>query len=58
MYVEDQSYTSITEDTIISGAGILIAAGVITAFIAVIGIVGTLIKARPMLIIVKPIIAK
>lgn len=51
--VEDESYKAITGDSILTGAGILIAAGAFTAIIAVIGIFGTLHKARPMLIIVR-----
>ena len=51
--VEEEAFTAITGETIISGAGILIAAGAITIIIAVLGIFGCIHKARPMLFIVR-----
>lgn len=49
--VEDQNYSFVTGNGIVSGAAILIAAGIITFIICVIGILGAIFKLRPLLIV-------
>lgn len=49
--VEDQNYSFVTGNNIVSGAAILIAAGIITFIICVVGILGALLKLRPLLLV-------
>lgn len=49
--VEDQNYSFVTGNNIVSGAAILIAAGIITFIICVIGILGAIFKLRPLLLV-------
>ena len=51
--VEDQNYSFVTGNNIVSGAAILIAAGIITFIICVVGILGALLKLRPLLLVVS-----
>lgn len=51
--VQDQNYSFVTGNTIISGAGILIFAGIVTMIICVVGILGAVFKLRPLLVIVS-----
>ena len=51
--VEDQNYSFVTGNNIVSGAAILIAAGIITFIICVIGILGAIFKLRPLLVVVS-----
>ena len=51
--IEDQNFSAITEDNIITGAGAVIAAGIITMLISFIGIFGCIRKVRPLLAIVR-----
>ena len=51
--VEDQNYSFVTVNNIVSGAAILIAAGIITFIICVVGILGALLKLRPLLLVVS-----
>lgn len=51
--VENQDFEFITGNAIASGGGILIVAGIVTMGVCVVGIVGAIFKARPLLVVVS-----
>jgi hypothetical protein len=50
---ENDDFSFVTGNTIVSGGALLIAAGIITTLICAVGIFGTLFKLRPLLVIVS-----
>ena len=52
---ENDDFSFVTGNSIISGGALLIAAGIITTLICAVGIIGTIFKLRPILFIVSAI---
>ena len=50
---ENDDFSFVTGNSIISGGALLITAGIITALICAVGIIGTIFKLRPLLFIVS-----
>ena len=53
LITENDDFSFVTGNHIISGGALLITAGVITALICAVGIIGTIFKLRPLLFIVS-----
>ena len=53
LLVSNQSFAFVTGSTILSGAVIILIAGIVTAIIAALGFLGALFKWRPLLLIVS-----
>ncbi len=51
--VAESDFSFITGNAIVSGAAILIVAGIVTIIICVVGILGAIFKARPLLAVVS-----